>query len=375
MTTHPTTASSSASSGGDCVWVVEILNLQGANVGQAKIDPDWAPAIEAANLDRLRRFPPISALCAYSRGVIEPLYHAAARAPFTSGARVTLPLPDGDVMAVDLPLEYFGDLAQALANQLVRMGKLSPGEEFRYLVCAYPRPGSEDAQPSSRGLSVEELEQPLPIAALDRRSLLAEARTSGSFTPGDLEVIIPESVLVETGVLSRGARDVETGGFLIGNLARDIETGNLFALVTAQIPAQNTVAAAARLTFTPDCWTAASAAISIRNRGELMLGWWHSHPVAAWAVSDQPSGEAVEFPQSHGTHTPFFSSMDCHLHRVCFSRAYHLGLVVTVDTDALNWSLFGWRQGWIQHRHYHIIPDLLPTEEEDQKELEDARVS
>ena len=74
----------------------------------------------------------------------------------------------------------------------------------------------------------------------------------------------------------------ETGGILIGRLHHDAALPEIFAEVSAQIPAEHTLGTVARLTFTAETWSAASAAIRLRNQGEVYLGYWHSHPVREW---------------------------------------------------------------------------------------------
>ena len=57
----------------------------------------------------------------------------------------------------------------------------------------------------------------------------------------------------------------------------------------------------------------------------------------------------------------FFSAQDRALHRAVFPRAYAVALVVNqIAEQEQTFSLFGWRQGLIQARGFHVL-NGLPT--------------
>ena len=124
--------------------------------------------------------------------------------------------------------------------------------------------------------------------------------------------------------------------------------------MTAQIPVVHAPAEVNKLTFTPETWTAAQAAIDLRRSDEIYLGWWHSHPVHEWCKDCRPAKKEL-CPLAQG----FLSSDDCRLHRTVFPRAYTCALVVSdvAEHDDVVHSLFGWRDGAIESRGYHLTGD------------------
>jgi hypothetical protein len=150
-------------------------------------------------------------------------------------------------------------------------------------------------------------------------------------------------------------RGRETGGILIGMLWRDAAAGEIFAEVTAQIPALHTTGTEVKLTFTPETWAAADAALRLRGRGECYLGYWHSHPVREWCKARECTPEKQK---SCALAKDFFSTDDEAVMRAAFPRAYSLAIVAndTAFTD-LSFSMFGNREGLMQPRGFFVLED------------------
>jgi proteasome lid subunit RPN8/RPN11 len=172
----------------------------------------------------------------------------------------------------------------------------------------------------------------------------------------DLPVFIPEVIRRECMRLARQADGIETGGFLVGHLRRDARPPTLFVQVTAQLPARHVDATRARLTFTSDTWTDFRSSLEARGRGEIALGWWHSHPVRVWC-KDCP----VERQRECSLRGDFLSADDRLLHRAMFPRGWCLALVVNdVAWEEPTLSLFGWRDGILALRSFNILdPDAI----------------
>jgi hypothetical protein len=165
-------------------------------------------------------------------------------------------------------------------------------------------------------------------------------------------VLLPE-VLEQAVALARGAPDLEVGGVLSGTLARDVD-GELFLEVRALLPARHAVSRPDRLTFTADTWADARAALALRGGDECLLGWFHSHPFFCRNCSPQAQRQCVFA-------TPFLSEHDRSLHRAVFGRPFDVALLVTDRGPAGHvCSLFGWRQGMLEQRAYHVFGDA-PT--------------
>jgi hypothetical protein len=169
----------------------------------------------------------------------------------------------------------------------------------------------------------------------------------------DMPVFVPRRILEEAAERTRVERGTETGGILIGMLWRDAAAGEIFAEITAQIPCEYTSGNNVKLTFTAQTWAAAEAALRLRNRGEVYLGYWHSHPVREWCKGKNCTPEAQK---SCHLAKDFFSADDVAVMRAAFPRAYNVAIVVndTAFTD-LTFSMFGNREGVIQPRGFYVL--------------------
>ncbi|HNT89567.1 MAG TPA: hypothetical protein PKL84_17020, partial [Candidatus Hydrogenedentes bacterium] len=149
--------------------------------------------------------------------------------------------------------------------------------------------------------------------------------------------------------LVRDAGPCETGGMLIGRLCRDADAGELFAEVTAQLPAEHVQADSASLTFTGETWAAARDAIRLRGGSETPLGWYHSHPAKEWCKDCPPEKRATCSLEC------FFSAADQQVHATLFPHAYSVALVVTDGQRGLRFDLYGWRRTRILQRGFHML--------------------
>jgi ABC-type proline/glycine betaine transport system substrate-binding protein len=170
-----------------------------------------------------------------------------------------------------------------------------------------------------------------------------------------MPVFIAPQVLRDAAERTAAQRGTETGGVLIGKLWRDAVAGEIFAEVTAQIPAEHTSGTQVKLTFTVATWAAADAALRLRGRGEVYVGYWHSHPVFEWCKAKECTPDKQ---QTCLLAKDFFSADDEAVMRAAFPRAYNIALVAN-DTafTGLTYSMFGNREGLIQPRGYNILED------------------
>jgi proteasome lid subunit RPN8/RPN11 len=331
-----------------------------AALGQVSLAVDWEPAREWAEFRAIRR----GSLTANEAGrvsTVQPLWHPTLGEPYMNGFRLSLQTGGAGEVAIDFTKAYFRQLAKGAAALLMKKGVLKKGERFKYLLAAFPRPRK---QPEAAKLTFT-MEEVMPDLRL-REAMLAEfaqeSATQGSFDSDDMPVFVPQRILEEAKGLSKAAGAKETGGILIGHLLRDASVPEIFAEVTAQIPARHTEAELTRLTFTPATWTDVRAALDLRRRDEMMLGWWHSHPVREWC-----KGCSIESQRSCSMAGDFFSAHDRALHRTIFPRAYSVALVVNdLAGDEATFSLFGWRRGLLESRGFNIT-GVPATERQEKK--------
>jgi hypothetical protein len=318
-------------------------------VGQVAVEVDWEPAREWAEFEAIRRSRGDSSAGTASRFSIEPSWHAELNEPFTSGFRVRVE-GAGEEMSPHIPSSYFNALATRASRHFMEQGALKQGDSFFYFALAFPAHSEADEE-TKPGFTAEDVTPPLAIGEGLLEDFERGALQQGQHEADDFPVFVPERILSEAAALSRLAEAKETGGILIGHLRRDSSNGReLFAEVTAQIPAQHTVAELARLTFTSETWTDVRAALELRQREELMLGWWHSHPAREWCRECSPEKQKV-----CAMAKDFFSEHDHALHRTIFPKAYSIALVVNdVAFEEPGFSLFGWRRGLLVPRSFFV---------------------
>src|SRR5207249_11636064 len=105
----------------------------------------------------------------------------------------------------------------------------------------------------------------------------------------------------------------------------------------------------ARLTLRGGTWAAAQAAFYLRRVRERMLAWWHYQPVFCRICPPENRERCA-------LRSVFCSAEDVHLHRVCFAQPWAVALLLSDTSSAdLAVSLFGWRQGMVAARGFHVM--------------------
>jgi hypothetical protein len=245
---------------------------------------------------------------------------------------------------------YFADVAREAAAKLLEAGQLEPGARVRFAVAAYPadaRPGAGNGP--SFDVAVRDSALRLNARPLD--AFISGPVVNGPSDPSDFPVVLPRHVLDEVSSLTVDAGACETGGILIGHLNRDDARREIGLEITAQIAAKHTVGDVGKLTFTSDTWTHVRAAVALRNAGELIAGYWHSHPASAWCRNCP-----IERQRVCRLATGFLSADDKLLHRTMFPAAFTQALVITHSVAGVDTRLFGWRGGVLQPRAFYLSP-------------------
>jgi hypothetical protein len=332
-------------------YVLELQKRDGTSLGQVPVAADWEPALEAARFLAQRRFPR-AAIRADALAELRPVWHEELGQPYISAVEVALHAPGTDELSCRVPKSFFKSFASDASVPLVKKGLLQAGEIFHYLVTAFPSPPEtpNTAQPRAR-FEVEEVPTPLPLKSSSLEDFNARSVAAGEQDEEDVPVFIPQEILAEVDQLTRDAAAVETASILIGHIHRDQSGGELFLEVTAQIPTSNSQATALKVTFGPETWNAVHSAIALRNGNEQWVGWFHSHPAAAWCNPKCSPESRAQCPLQRS----FFSADDCDVHRTVFSKAFHIALLVTNTDAGLQHALFSWRNGVIVQRGFHIL--------------------
>jgi hypothetical protein len=335
-------------------YVLEMTHRDaGMVLGRVPCKPDWGPIEEALTFELVRR----GDLEDFGESLsirVEPI------GIFRRGDRVVqefraAAVRDGKVAAsLSVTIDYLRTLARRAADQFVEAGVLKAGDFFEYRVLATERPSSGGRSLSR--ISVEPFTPPVHIEPASIDELMGRALLMGTGEDGDVPAFVRWCVLEEASVLTRQAGELETGGILVGHVRRDPKQREVFLEITAQIPAR-AHSQLTRLSFSPDTWSDAQAALDLRGKGEAWLGWWHSHSFLKKEVAterdDPVSGDRVA--------RPFLSEEDHLLHRTIFPRAFSLALLLTdAPRSGLSWTMFGWRAGLIARRDFHVIHAPMP---------------
>jgi hypothetical protein len=332
-------------------FAVVIFNEDGANVGTIPVVHDFEPTNEWARffLQRKGHLGVDGNGCA---STLIPIFDPKLGEPYCRGYRIEVARPGGTHVAVDFPNTHLREYSAAVASRFVEQKKLREGEIFSYVVVAYPAPRELSR---TAGLKVTNTSPSLPAQDAVLEDFLARAMPSGVIDNEDMPVFVSRRMLDEAATQTHAEAGTETGGILIGKLWRDEAAAEIFVEVTAQIPAEHTNGSNVKLTFTPQTWAAADAAVRLRRQGEIYLGYWHSHPVREWC---RTKACTLEAQKNCYLAKDFFSADDEAVMRAAFSRAYNIAIVAndTAFTD-LTFSMFGNRKGNTQPRGFYVLEE------------------
>ena len=335
-------------------WFIELHRLDGEHLTRQPIVPDWETVKQWAEFCSLRRMPDDPLHLGVQAVQVEPCFDPDLGAPYVLGLRA-ITSRAGTMISFVIPLTYFQRFAEILSVDLVVQGQLTVGEKFHYMLYAYPVEDVVAADPSKPMLSVHPTPQLLDVTDSSLDDLLSDSLPQGPGQQDLMPVFIHRHVLTETVQQLRASGQVETGGLLLGRLHRDKTASELFLEVTAQIPVEHAKQELTRLTFTPDTWAAADRAMADRSRGEMYVGWWHTHPVGHWRKEES---KPTTGNRDHRRHVDFFSAEDGALHQTVFPRAYSVAVVLSdigKEGSDLSVAMFGWHQGILVSRGFHVL--------------------
>ncbi len=335
-------------------YAVEFHTESGRPLGQVAVKVDFAPAFEWARLSGARQGK-VSFRAFDAPASVLPLWHRVLSQPYLCGFQVRLD-SGSDGFSCDFTLRYFDGLAAQASRLFVDSGKLKHGDRFLYFVAAFPVNPAFTETGINRFV-IEEVPAVIPIADGDLREFERSAVPQGEISLDLIPVFVAREILDQATAITQETEQIETGGFLIGHLHRDQKAQHVFAEITGQVPATHAVGELTRLTFTPDTWTAVRSAIALRRKNEILMGWWHAHPIKHWKCESCP----VEQQKKCALSRDFFSDHDRSLHRAVFSRAWCMALVINnVSYSDPTVSAFGWNRGLIEPRGFFVTQDEHP---------------
>jgi len=290
-------------------YTLEILGDGTTPVGTPlPVPPPWQRLLEALrwrNFCAGRRLDP-------ARVEIAPVWHSSHGRPFIEGVGAT----DGDGgQRIAIGTTVYSPDARRASSRLVLEKLLEEGQSYSYRVAAHPAPAGTAPR-------LEEILDDYPVTEAE-----GNERDASSTRP-------------------------ETGGVLFGRLTRQTAaTSKPYLDITFLSPAEAGRAAHDSFQFTPGSWNRAREHLAERNENEVFAGWFHSHP--DFCNPECPPEKRAVCP----LRKPFFSNDDILLHETIFPAAWSVGLLVADSGDTRIPALFGWRDGMVRRRGFHIIND------------------
>jgi len=240
--------------------------------------------------------------------------------------------------------------ARRLSAVFVKAGQLQSGETFLFKVFAFP--AAKKPQPSGR-IKIKSLAAADLTIKTDRclADYVTHAEAYENAADQEYPVVVRRETLERIAGEVRGAGSLETGGSLIMEMRRCPETQCVFGVVTAHLPSQ-VQGELTRLSYTADTWDVARRAIALRGAEERLAGWYHSHNYLMEACKTCEK-------RNEGTcnaSADFMSDQDLFLQRTIFPQAFTVALVASHSPcSGLKWALFGWKQGTVARRGFHVV--------------------
>ncbi|MCZ6889147.1 MAG: Mov34/MPN/PAD-1 family protein [Gammaproteobacteria bacterium] len=301
---------------------------------------DFEPAVQCAHLEGMRTGRSASRT-APGAARVEPIWDGARGRPYIEGVRVAM-----DDSTLDFPTSLFKPAVVRDSQQLIDDHVLAPGQHFKYRVCAFDEGAPKTLEEPGFVLEAAPRQWSFGDASLVQLESQSRRCNEPVWADGDLPVFVQDRVLQEAVELAAAAGAQETGGILLGQLARDAASQDLVLNVNVLMTAPLTEATGTSLRFGPDTFAAVEQLLGLRRRDEIMVGWWHSHPHFC-ANCPEAQREQCAFGK------PFFSEADRSVHRTLFPQAHSLALLVTDLGNAQpHLDLFTWRRGVIEPRGY-----------------------
>lgn len=326
---------------------IVLFTADGAEPGAGPVECDWEPVHEWTRL-QLQRRGLLATCCQSERASVVPVWDERRGEPYCQGLGFEIAQDGRPPVEAEVPNSLLRAQASALAARLVAERRLGAGERYSYRLLAHR---AVEAAPAAGRMRVREAAPRMPVEAARIGEFVARARPSGVLDADDLPVFVVQEVLDVFEAQTRQHAGTETGGILIGRLWQD-SGAEIFVEVSAVIPLEHTVGSKVKLTFTPEAWTAAEAALRRRGQGEIYLGFAHSHPVYEWC---REKGCSAEAQRACVFAKDFFSPDDEGVLRAAFPRAYSIGLVANHTVFDVSFSMFGNRRGVVKARGFYVL--------------------
>ena len=322
---------------------------------------DFAHAVRETRFDAFRLGLSDDYLPSTAGAGIEPVFPNHEQAtPRAEGFHVSVTLENGRAHRREFNLDYFRQFANLRRAEMLRREELTSEQELYFRLNAFLDDDQAAKAPAKLNISLE------PAGGISTTP--GSRRDFGRAEPCDDPIYADMAVLVDRGVLEESVEEAredperEIAGFLLGKLHRDVKSKEVFLAVTGLASAAGTTEAdATSVTYTPASFAHAREMIQLRGAGEVIVGWYHSHPFRLCAECPLPT------PPECLNKILFYSQDDIHLMETTFEQPYMVGLLAAVEPRIeeaighLPVKLYGWRDGQIQQRGFEIFDVRPPT--------------
>ena len=314
---------------------------------------DFAHAIRYTRFDAFRRglVDAYQPLAAGTR--VEPLFPAGgSSSPRTNGFRVTIPLAGGQEHTCRFNISYFRSSADRVRAELLRTQEINGEAGLYYRLSAFLDEEEPPRPPNKLAISLEPVADPMAVGSGCLRDY-GPTEAWDAPSAADLPVLVDRGVVEEIVAEARSDAAREIAGFLLGHLKRDVQTNEAFVVVTGLASAGGTTqSSGTSVTFTPASFIQGRAIAKLRDAGETVLGWYHSHPFMLCPDCPTPAHPTcIDKVLS-------YSLDDMHLMESTFDQPFMVGLLTAVEPRIekaighLPVKLYGSRNGEIQARRF-----------------------
>lgn len=349
--------------------VVVRLQSEGPEVLRVPVtDADLlGPQTEAWHLNVLRRRQPDVPLEALQMDLI-PLLKKEERNKCLGYAIEFTPPGGEEPVRTEFTVSSMQHVAERAARSLQDSSQLKMGESYFYELIWDRRPVTVARTAAEQGsFTITAHHPPLVFLTVPLPPLLAPARRHGEVDDRWPFVLYTEEAFAKTERYARrGAQEqppVETGAVLIANLCSCPETGEFYTVIVDALEVQDAEQTKFSLEYTNKSWMRIHTILKARQaqpatRAQRLVGQGHGHNFAP--LDGAPPCEICH-QQAVCTRTSVFVSQDDRdWTRATFPRqAWALCHVFGVNARAeLVHSLYGLRDGRLQERGFHIIPEF-----------------
>jgi hypothetical protein len=288
------------------------------------------------------------------QAVIEPVWEREDLSPYLVGLEVTIVWNDEsgeNSYTRRFDKSPFHPRAKQLAAALIQeelqaqpdneRPEEAAGPKYVWKVMAIRKAAGPPAPSRKFSAGAEATAFPIQTLALEDFGL----RWPGS--PEPFSVFVASSVIGEIQDRTRALEGrAEQAGVLIGRLGQESGSNRLFAVVTAHLEAEvNVEAGRDSFKFTAETFIEIHRRIRLRQSGEIVLGWQHSHHYCPTCPAN-----------TSGT-TIFFSAADISVQAAAFRSPYMVALVAGRDLDLEPFrpavKMFGWSGADMVPRRFH----------------------